>query len=172
MYSDFNDWLGELPHRYKVVVPGNHDLLLEESRNRRLISNATLLVNSGMEIEGLRIWGSPVNLDGTAFRMSDPEDRKCHWARMPKEIDILITHGPPLGILDIEPGELEEEGDPELLEAVNRVKPRLHVFGHIHGGYGSMATEHTKFVNAALFGKLGDLEKPPVLLEISPTRRR
>jgi len=72
MYVDFNDWLGELPHRCKVVVPGNHDLLLEEPRNRKLVTNAMLVVNSDVEIEGLKIWGSPVNLDGMAFRMSKP----------------------------------------------------------------------------------------------------
>ena len=169
MYEDFNGWLGELPHRYKVVVPGNHDLLLEEPRNRSLITNATLLVNSGVKIEGLRIWGSPVNLDGIAFRMTKPEERNRHWARIPNALDILITHGPPLGILDVETGEQNHSGDPELLEAVNRVKPRLHVFGHIHGGYGSKATEPTRFVNAALY-ESGDLEKRPVLLELIPSK--
>jgi Icc-related predicted phosphoesterase len=171
MYKDFNDWLGELPHRYKIIVPGNHDAFLEASRNRAIITNATVLVNSGVEIERLKIWGSPVNLDGVAFRMSDPADRKHHWARIPKGIDILITHGPPLGILDVEYGTQVHAGDPELLKAVIRVKPRLHMFGHIHGGYGTTTTEHTKFVNAALYGKLADLDKPPILLELNPSKK-
>jgi Icc-related predicted phosphoesterase len=172
MYSDFNDWLGELPHRYRVVVPGNHDLLLEQPRNRKLITNATLVVNSAVEIDGLKIWGSPVNLDGMAFRMSKPEDRKRHWAQMPKGIDILITHGPPLGVLDVEYGTQEHAGDPQLLKAVIRMRPRLHVFGHTHGGYGTATRGFTKFVNAALYGELGDLEKPPVLLQLNPTKGR
>jgi Icc-related predicted phosphoesterase len=172
MYSDFNDWLRELPCRYKIVVPGNHDLLLEEPRYRAIITNATVLVNSGVEVERLKIWGSPVNLDGMAFRMSNAEDRKRHWAQIPRGIDILITHGPPLGVLDVEYGTQEHAGDPELLKAVIRVKPRLHVFGHIHGGYGTATRGFTKFVNAALYGELGGLEKPPVLLQLNPSKGR
>lgn len=168
---DFDDWLGELPHAYKTVVPGNHDSVLEEPKMRDEITNATVLVDSGLEVAGLEIWGSPVNLDGPAFRMSKAEDRKRHWARIPKGIDILITHGPPFGILDIETGKQEHAGDPELLYAVNRVKPRLHFFGHIHGGYGTTATECTKFVNAALYGEFGELDKPPVVLELKPSQR-
>jgi Icc-related predicted phosphoesterase len=168
---DFDDWLGELRHQHKIVVPGNHDSVLEDPKMRDELTNATVLVNSGVEVEGLKIWGSPVNLEGVAFRMSKPEDRKRHWARIPKGIDILISHGPPFGILDVETGKHEHAGDPELLEAVNRVKPRLHVFGHVHGAYGTMASKHTKFINAALYGEFGELDKPPVVLELNPSPR-
>src|SRR5271168_484205 len=59
--TDFNTWLGELPHRHKIVVPGNHEFFLESDPSRRsLLSNATVLINEGIEIQGLRIWGSPV----------------------------------------------------------------------------------------------------------------
>src|SRR5579863_4162194 len=56
---------------------------------------------------------------------------------MPNGIDILITHSPPVGILDVEYGTQVHAGDPEFLKAAIRVRPRLHVFGHIHGGYGT-----------------------------------
>src|SRR6185369_3745393 len=56
---DFDPWLGELPHRHKIVVPGNHEYVLEDVRNRNLITNAILLLDSGVEIEGSRVWGSP-----------------------------------------------------------------------------------------------------------------
>jgi hypothetical protein len=138
---------------------------------RAQIINAALLIDEGIEIGGLRIWGSPVNLDGPAFRMPNPADRKRHWSRIPGGTDILITHGPPFGILDIEMGKQQHAGDPQLLEAVNRVKPRLHIFGHIHGGYGTTTTGFTKFVNAALYGEFGELDKPPVLLELHPSHR-
>jgi predicted phosphohydrolase len=76
---DFNRWLGELPHRYKVIIPGNHDVLLVELRNRAAITNATLLVDSGVEVEGIRIWGSPlIPLRGGAFTSADPEERRRH----------------------------------------------------------------------------------------------
>ena len=62
--TDFNEWLGELPHPHKVVIPGNHDSLLLQETLRNQITNARLLINSGIEVEGLRIWGSPVTLTG------------------------------------------------------------------------------------------------------------
>jgi Icc-related predicted phosphoesterase len=164
MLRDFDKWLSELPHRHKVVVPGNHDYILEEPSNRwQQITHATLLVDSGLEIEGIRIWGSPVTpLYGGAFGQSSPADRKRHWAQIPDDIDILITHGPPFGILDGEP----HEGCPELREAVLRVKPRLHVFGHVHAGYGISRAKHTLFVNAALFED-GEVGRRPIVLGLS-----
>ena len=137
--SDFNAWLGTLPHRFKIVIPGNHDYLLEDPRGRSVITNAALLVDSGVDVEGMRIWGSPVTpLYGGAFGKSRAADRKKHWARTPEGLDILVTHDPPLGILDHGPGSERHEGCPELQKVVFRAKPRVHVFGHIHAGYGTL----------------------------------
>jgi hypothetical protein len=73
--ADFNDWLGELPHRYKIVVPGNHEFFLEaDPSDRFMLDKAIVLINEGTEIEGLRIWGSPVTpLYGGAFGLSSPK---------------------------------------------------------------------------------------------------
>ena len=127
IYHHFDIWLGELPHRYKICIPGNHDYLLEEPEEHRVITNATLLLHTGVEIEGLKVWGSPVtDIYGGAFGMSRAADRRSHWARIPEDIDILITHGPPLGILDAAPGSERHEGCPELMEAVLQAKaPRV-----------------------------------------------
>jgi Icc-related predicted phosphoesterase len=167
MLRDFDKWLGELPHRYKVVIPGNHDYVLEDPQQHWQISNATLLVDSGIEVEEIKIWGSPVTpLYGGAFGKSNAADRKRHWAQIPEGTDILITHGPPFGILDGAPGGNIHEGDPELWEAVLRVRPRLHVFGHVHAGYGTRPAKSTLFVNAALFED-GELSKRPIVLAFS-----
>jgi len=163
---DFDAWLGSLPHRHKVVIPGNHEFILEEPRNRGAITNAILLVDSSVEIEGLRIWGSPVTpLYGGAFGKSIPEDRKRHWAQIPEGLDILITHGPPFAILDHGGSEERREGCPQLLEAVFRALPCVHVFGHIHVGYGTLRTSHTLFVNASLLGEDGSLGRKPVVID-------
>jgi len=162
-YRNFNLWLGTLPHRHKVVIPGNHEYLLEEPRERSAITNAVLLVDSGVEVEGLRIWGSPVTpLYSGAFGMSRASERRRHWARIPEGLDVLITHGPPFGILD-EVGAGRHDGDPELLEAVLEAKPKLHVFGHIHTGYGTARREGTLFINASIFGEDGRLRQPIVI---------
>src|ERR1700758_4971159 len=77
--EDFNNWLGELPHPHKIVVPGNHEFFLEADLSRRsLLSNATaVLINEAIDIEGLRFWGSPVTpLANAAFGMTSAEDRR------------------------------------------------------------------------------------------------
>jgi predicted MPP superfamily phosphohydrolase len=83
---DFNDWLGELPHRYKIVVPGNHEYFLEADPSERLmLDNAIVLMNEGTEIEGLRIWGSPVTpLYGGAFGLSSARIAKGCTLRFPR----------------------------------------------------------------------------------------
>jgi len=166
---DFNDWLAELPHRYKIVVPGNHETFLHtDPSNRALVSNAAVLINEGIEIAGLRIWGSPVTHgSGPAFPMASTEDRQKLYARVPKDTEILITHGPPYGILDLIPGSEIHAGDPELLRAVTRIKPKLHVFGHVHSAHGIFDTEHTMFANACLLGPNGDIDSEPTVLRIA-----
>jgi predicted phosphohydrolase len=168
---DFNNWLGELPHRYKIVVPGNHEYFLEADPSERLmLDNAIVLMNEGKGIEGLRIWGSPVTpLYGGAFGLSSAKDPKRLYAQIPSDIDVLISHGPPFGILDTAPISGLHEGCCELLDAVMLVRPRLHVFGHIHGAYGVFQTEHTTFVNASRLGLDNDPDKAPFIFEM--TRR-
>jgi Icc-related predicted phosphoesterase len=166
--DDFNDWLGDLPHRWKILVPGNHEFFLEsDPSRRRLISNATVLINEVVEIMGLKVWGSPTTpLLGAAFGLSSPVDRAKLYAKIPDDADILVTHGPPYGILDGSPGTPRHAGCPQLLEAVTRIKPKLHVFGHVHGAHGMVSSEDTLFVNAALLGPDGDLCASPIVLRM------
>lgn len=160
--TDFNDWLGELPHAFRVVVPGNHDVALQDPARRQLITNAKLLVNEGVEIMGLKIWGSPATpLLREAVGVPSERDRIDLYSRIPNDTDILITHGPPYGVLDQAPGSEEHQGCRQLLAAVRRVQPMMHVFGHVHGGYGTFNTPETLFVNAALPGRGYDLSNRP-----------
>ncbi len=171
IYRHFNIWLGELPHRHKIVIPGNHDFLLEDPKERRIITNAVLLVDSGVEVEGIKIWGSPTTpLYGGAFGKSRPEDRRKLWAQIPDGLDILITHGPPFAILDHSKSSERREGCPQLLEAVFRVLPRLHVFGHIHHGYGMLRTTDTLFVNASLLDEDYKVSNQPIVIDIAPCK--
>jgi 3',5'-cyclic AMP phosphodiesterase CpdA len=57
--TDFLDWLKGLPHRHKILIPGNHEFLLEANLSGRFaLGDAHVLINEGIEIEGLRIWGA------------------------------------------------------------------------------------------------------------------
>lgn len=165
--ADFDDWLGELPHRHKLVVPGNHEFFLSSDPGRRsLISHAQVLINEGVKIDGLRIWGSPVTPQyGGAFGMISARDRARHWSMIP-EVDVLVTHGPPYQILDSSAERSYHGGDPELLEAVKRISPLIHVFGHIHPGYGQRVVGNTTFVNCALLTDDGAIGHAPVVLRL------
>jgi Icc-related predicted phosphoesterase len=161
---DFNEWLGELPHRHKIVVPGNHEFFLEaDPSKRRLLSNATVLIDESVEAMGLKIWGSPITpLYGGAFGRSSPQDRSKLYASIPEDVDMLVTHGPPYGIRD----GATHQGDRELLDVLRRLKPMLHIFGHVHGASGMINTDDTLFVNAALLGPGGGIEAYPITLRL------
>jgi Icc-related predicted phosphoesterase len=166
--ADFNDWLGELPHKYKVVIPGNHDTMLENMANRRTITNAHLLINSGIELDGLKVWGTPVTaLNSGAFAVLQNQARAEFWAGIPADTDILITHIPPARILDGSPGTTEHAGCSSLRNSYRRIRPRLHVFGHVHSAAGYRPTAYTIFVNAALAGEFGELDKEPFVLRVN-----
>lgn len=169
--ADFDAWLGEQPHRHKIVVPGNHEYILEKSASRNAaLHNARVLINEGLAIDGLRIWGSPVtSLGNGAFGMASPTERRNLYRQIPDGTEVLITHGPPYGILDSASGSNLHAGCPELLEAVIRVRPKLHIFGHIHAGYGTFADDFTTYVNASLMGPFGALDKRPLLFEFKAT---
>jgi len=168
--QDFDDWLGEQPHRFKVVVPGNHEFAFVDPARRGLVANAHLLINDNIDVMGLRIWGSPTTqLLGAAFGRPSALQRRALYSQIPADTDVLITHGAPYGILDRAPGTPHHEGCRELLDAVVRVKPKLHVFGHVHSCYGLAENDHTTFVNAALLGRDGGIEQPPVVLQMRTT---
>src|ERR1700709_1011647 len=99
MLKDVNDWLGELPHRHKIAIAGNHDLVFQEvpKRAKTLLTNAHYLENSGIELEGIRFWGSPVTPVLHEMAFSNPRNASTRkiWDKIPSDTDVLITHGPP-----------------------------------------------------------------------------
>ena len=158
--KEFNEWLGTLPHRHKIVIAGNHDLYLETvpSLANVLITNAIYLNDNGVEIEELKIWGSPIspNYQDWAFNRERGEEIRKYWEMIPEDTDILITHCPPCGILDFD-NKGKHEGCQDLLEIVQRkIKPRLHVFGHLHDAHGQVKIGETIFVNASVVNTIQD----------------
>ncbi len=152
--TEFMQWFGKQPHRHKVLIAGNHDFMAEKEPGlfQSLIpEGVTYLNDSGTEIEGLKIWGSPIQpwFYDWAFNRKRGAEIKKHWDLIPSDTDILITHGPPYGILDkCENGDVV--GCEELLAKVLQINPRLHVFGHIHEAHGMEQRGKTTYVNAAV----------------------
>jgi predicted phosphohydrolase len=148
----FDHWLGTLPHEHKVVIAGNHDFLFERDpdRARALLANASYLQDGLIEVGGLRIWGSPWQpwFFDWAFNLPRGPALASKWALVPDGVHVLVTHGPPAGILDRTANE-EAVGCHDLARALERILPRLHVFGHIHESYGRLERDGTTFVNAS-----------------------
>jgi Icc-related predicted phosphoesterase len=100
-----------------------------------------------------------------AFNLQRGPALREKWALIPEGTDVLITHGPPFGILDWT-ARGERVGCEDLLEAVRRVKPRLHVFGHIHEGYGEHEQDGTRFVNASICTEAYQPTNAPIVVDV------
>jgi Icc-related predicted phosphoesterase len=149
--AEFDDWLATLPYQDKIIIAGNHDFPFETKDGTKLLSNGIYLQDSAVTINGIKFYGSPwqPRFFDWAFNLDRGESLKEKWDLIPADTDVLITHGPPYGYLDINSRGFSV-GCEELMEAVERTKPRLHVFGHIHEGYGIVETPATTFINACI----------------------
>ncbi len=149
----FARWLHQQPHAHKVVIAGNHDrcLELDMGLGARLFEGATYLLDSAATVAGLRFYGSPWQPEflSWAFNLPRGEPLRHVWSKIPVGIDVLVTHGPPFGVLDRTIQGLWV-GCEELRVAVDRVQPRVHVFGHIHEGAGVHTEGGVLFANASV----------------------
>jgi len=159
--EEFNAWLGSIKDNYEhiVFVPGNHDWYFEVSPDEAIktLSNAMVLNDSGIELCGHNIWGSSVTPEfcNWAFNRRRGDEIQRHWDLIPEDTSMLITHGPPAGTLD-NVGRNNSVGCENLRHTVNRINPNIHIFGHIHEGYGTIKKQNeetmhheTIFVNAS-----------------------
>ena len=170
--TSFLFWFSQQPAKHKVLIWGNHDILPEDNPNlvKMIISeypSITYIENSEAIVMGLRIWGSPwtPRFFDWAFN-ADPDKLIEVWSSIPEGIDILVTHGPPLGILD-ETEEGNKIGCAILLSEIqNRVKPKYHIFGHDHEGYGTMIVGDTTFINASSCDRKYRPVNKPIILEL------
>lgn len=154
------DWLNEQPHAEKIVIAGNHDVLMDHnfaSTDARMIygkrqelhwgsihylqdTSVNLKFRGGRSIE---VFGSPWTRKHGNWAFQDT-DSESHWRdKIPLDTDIVITHMPLQCHLD-----LDGEGDPALLQEIKRAKPKLHCFGHFHASYGSETMVHDSIEDA------------------------
>lgn len=188
-------WMAALPHKVKIMIAGNHDLTLDkEYFEHKYISRgqkwpegedsdtlAQYIRDQGIvylndqehvvEIDGKRvkIWGSPVQPEfcDWAFNRERGPDIQRHWDMIPSDTDILVTHGPPLGRGDLCSSK-NRAGCYSLLKTIKeRVRPKLHVFGHIHEGYGcSMDENATVYCNASTCSFHYRPIQPPIVVDV------
>ena len=167
--KSFIDWLKKIPLKYKIVIAGNHDLCLENKsinwKKEFANSDITYLLNEIIEIDGIKLYGSPYTPQGGDFAFQKTAQELKHlWQQLSLPIDILITHGPPYGILDIT--DKKHLGDISLYHCVERLTPRIHIFGHVHSSFGQIKTATTTFLNVSCKRFLTEDKFTPKVWEI------
>ena len=175
------EWLCSLPHKRKVLIAGNHDFGFQThpKESRYIMREFDYLEDSGVEIDGVRFWGSPwqpwffdwaFNLERDGHELADK------WDLIPEDTDVLVTHGPPYGYGDLTTGEYgpkENVGCKLLtyrLQEQNRVQDvslKYHICGHIHSGYGMYGfSDETSIVNASVCNEKYLAVNKPVILDL------
>lgn len=175
----FRQWLQRQPQRHKVWIAGNHELGLEaEPGLAEAIAEETgsiYLEDSGTEIEGLKIWGSPVTpwFMDWAYNRRRGREIAGHWQKIPEGLDILLSHGPPYGYLDTLMNG-EKVGCADLLQTVQtslNKPPRYLICGHIHYSYGRKTLHRTdgqdiEIINASICDEEYVASNAPVVFRL------
>lgn len=174
---DFHKWLSKQDARYVVSLQGNHEKGVE--RNFQFCKQiaeescpGVYFIDEGLiEIEGLKIWCSAITpfFHNWAWNRYRGEEIKRHWDRIPLDIDILVTHGPPYGILDTVSTyrPIEHLGCEELTNKIKELKQlKIHSFGHIHDSYGTIKIDGITYINASICTEEYKPFNKPFVLEL------
>lgn len=167
----FNAWFSRLPCKYRILVAGNHDVCFENNlaiARTFLDKNIIYLQDEAIEIEGVKFYGSPWQLPFMNWAFNLPEEElRNKFEHIPDTVDVLITHSPPYGILDSTPAK-KNLGSRSLLERVCQVKPRYHIFGHIHDSYGKHIDKNSNitFINSSLLDEGYNFVNGPIVIEL------
>lgn len=173
--DDLCEWMVGLPVKKRIVVQGNHDIELEPRRSQAvaMLNDAcTYLEDSGTEIDGLKIWGSPISPYFFGWRWNRHRGNEIdrHWQMIPDDTNILITHSPIHGILDEAPrgyGQIEHVGCADLLRHIERLKQlKLHCAGHIHECHNHIERNGVHYVNASSCNREYKPVNPPIIIDL------
>lgn len=180
--ADFLAWFAGQPHARKILVAGNHDwgFQRETEAVRDLLAGhpgITYLEDGGTRIDGVRFWGSPWQpwFCDWAFNLPRGGDAlREKWSRIPLDCQVLITHGPPQGVLDRTPDRYDRMGRhvgcEDLQARLAAVKPRIHIFGHIHCGYGVTVSGGTTYLNASVCDENYRPINRPIIADLEAAR--
>ncbi len=163
------DYFKNLSFKHIIFIGGNHDLFLEklfkDKVNPRVHKNIHYLCNSSVKIEGIKFWGSPFSPQfgiGWAFNGHSQELKEL-WSTIPSDTDIVITHCPAFGINDQVRG--ISQGCAFLRDKIKEIKPKYHIHGHIHEGYGIYCDEKTVYINASYMDEFYNPINKPIEIE-------
>ena len=166
---NFNPWLKKQPAKHIVMTPGNHDIVFQDARSLVPKFDCHLLIDEMVEIDGIKIYGSPWSLEfyDWGFNLSE-EKLKLVWDKIPEDIDILLVHSPPFGILDMthHPGyPAKRIGSRSLTDRIKKIRPKYVVFGHNHGEPGVIKRDGVTYINATLLDDSYMVVNSPTLIK-------
>jgi len=170
----FLDWYSKLPFKNKILIAGNHDFYFERAPLddiSKLLSEYPSIIylnDSGVEIDGIKFWGSPVTPYFYNWAFNRLGTDICpHWDMIPSDTQVLITHGPIRGYLD-RTIKGDYAGCPYLLEKVVSLKNlSISCWGHIHEAYGIFKLADGKtLVNASVLDEKYEVVNKPIEIEI------
>ena len=161
-FMRFLNWFHNLDIRHKILVPGNHSAFIAQNtdlaREMAATSGVTLLIDESVTIDGISIYGSPHTPPFYDWFYMKTEIELNDVYHKIDYHDIVVTHGPPIGILDLPPNRINC-GSYSLYEFIKRIKPKYHIFGHVHDNFrfGELEiknstvyeSEDTTFINAS-----------------------
>lgn len=172
MIEDFCKWFSKTDYTNKIFIAGNHDWLFQTDPNiyKEIVNlyDIHYLFDSHIEIDGIKIYGSPWQPEfcNWAFNLSrNGQDLETVWNKIPVDVDLLITHGPSYGHLDTVTGRSENLGCEILRSKIDEVKPKIHVCGHIHTGYGYKFNGYTHMFNASVLNEQYIYVQKPITIE-------
>jgi Icc-related predicted phosphoesterase len=169
----FMKWFSALEqYKARIFISGNHDIFAAESPELMkdiVPDNVTYLFDSSVTIDGIKFYGTPwqpIFLDW-AFNITEAEQVE-KYALIPKDTDVLLTHCPPFGVLDLAPAwrhrPAEHVGSKPLRDRVLEVEPLVHAFGHIHEGYGDISLyNNITFINGSVLNGIYRLVNDPII---------
>ena len=167
-------WFARQTFQLILCTGGNHDFALQARTRRgaRPFRHAHYLQDSGVTFGGLHFYGTPwvPKLPNFAF-YADDAALAAAWARIPDDVDVLITHTPPLGVLDVS-SRGQALGCAHLALRLKELRPRLHCFGHVHAGAGRQVIGGLTYVNAACVDRNLEIVNPPVVVQMDPNAEK
>jgi Icc-related predicted phosphoesterase len=177
IHGEFMPWCEEIAARGTkiVAIAGNHDFLFQKAPD--LIPHRTdvwtYLQDEELIWNGLKIYGSPWQppFHDWAFNLPEEELAK-KWAKIPDDVDILLTHGPPKGCGDY----MKRDGHVGSWTLRDRIlqldRSILHVCGHIHVGYGTYSLGKALVLNASIVNEGYTYTNPPIIIDTEVHWRR
>jgi hypothetical protein len=170
--NDFTNWFSQFDVKAKIFIAGNHDFGFEKIRHSNepniIIPQGVIYLQDEMvEIDDLKIYGSPWQPEfyNWAFNLRRGPELAEKWALIPDDTDILITHGPAYRMLD-HTDRGESVGCLDLFDRIMQVKPKYHIFGHIHFAHGTKEFNNINFINASSLGETYHYENNPIVFHI------